>query len=297
MSSSVVYPSNFDVSKISISAPKTHPSGAKQAYLNYGSERLIMQTSINMSIPFGLSVYDKAAEGPEYSIDLSFRGMDNRADIKEFKDVMDAIDGKMIDEGIKNSKVWFKSDLSREVIKAFYTPCVKYSKDKEGNIQPYPPNLKVKLRRINGEFETKFFDVNGNAYRGVPVEELMVKGVQVTAIIECVGVWFAGSKYGLTWRAKQIAIHKLPERIPEFAFKFGNGQATPTKALLPTTTDEDEDDEDDNHIEDDAVFSKPSVVSAMMPKAQEVDDSDGDDVEPIQVPKKTVVKKKVIAKK
>jgi hypothetical protein len=155
MSSSVVYPSSFNSKNITISAPKQLPSGAKQAYLNYGGERLVMQTAVAMSVPFGLNVADKF--GPaEYSVELSFRGHEQRPEIKEFMDVIANIDETLLSEGVKNSKSWFKSDLSRDVVKAFYTPSLKYSKDKEGNTLSYPPNIKLKLRKINNEFESKF---------------------------------------------------------------------------------------------------------------------------------------------
>ena len=181
------------------------------------------------------------------------------------------------------------------MIKAFYTPTLKYSKDKEGNVLSYPPNIKVKLPKRNGEWDTKFYDLNGTPFKGVPVEDMIVKGTQITAIIECGGVWFAGSKFGLTWRAKQIAIHKLPEKMGEFAFK-GLGSA-------PAPQAEDEEDGDEKEIEDDAAFQapaaasqsqKPSAVAAMMPQAEQLDDEDGDDVEPIPAPRKTIIKKKVV---
>jgi hypothetical protein len=167
----------------------------------------------------------------------------------------------------------------------------------------YPPNLKLKLPKNNDEFETKFYDVSGTPYKGVPVEDLLAKGVQVTAIMECAGVWFAGSKFGLTWKAKQIAIHKLPERINDFAFK-GLGSA-------PAASTEDNEDE----FEDDAAFKpKPSVLAAVMPQASQasqasaqvsaqvsasqeedaVDDEASDDVEPVPAPKKTIIKKKIV---
>jgi len=291
--SSIVYPSTFNTKNISISAPKTLQSGAKQAYISYNGERFNMQSAIAMTVPFGLSVADKW--GPaEYSVDLSFRGSDSRPEIKEFMDVMTQIDEFMINEGVKNSRAWFKEDFSREIIKAFYTPSVKYSKDKEGKVTNYPPNLKAKLRKINNEFETKFYDLNGNPYKNIPVEELLVKGVQVTAIIECGGVWFAGSKFGLTWRAKQIAIHKLPERITDFAFK-GLESAKHVEDVV------DEEEEGENEVDDDAAFrapvaSKPSAVAAVLPQADEPVE-EGDDVEPAPAPKKTVIKKKVVAKK
>ena len=300
--SSVVFPSTFSTKSITLSAPKTLQSGAKQAYLNYGGERLVMQTAVAMSTPFGLNSF-QSQNGVEYSLDLSFRGQDNRPELQEFKRVLEQMDALMIEEGVKNSKTWFKADLNKEVIKAFYTPSLKYSKDKEGNVLSYPPNIKVKLPKRNGEFDTKFYDLNGTPYKGVPIEDLLVKGIQVTAIIECGGVWFAGSKFGLTWRAKQIAIHKLPEKMGDFAFK-GLGSAT----VAPQ--EEEDGDEKDEEVDDDAAFqqpaqashaaSKPSAVASVMPQAshasqaQEEEVEDGDDVEPMPAPKKTIIKKKVV---
>ena len=322
--SNVVIPSAFSTKSITISAPRSLQSGAKQAYLNYGREKLIMQTATAMSVPFGLNCADKFGP-PEYSVDLSFRGQDQRPEIKQFLDVMNQIDEFMLEQGVKNSKAWFKADLSRDVIKAFYTPCVKYSKDKEGNVLSYPPNIKLKLRKNDGQFEAKFYDVNGTPHKDVPVEDLLVKGVQVTAIMECGGVWFAGSKFGLTWRAKQIAVHELPKKMGDFAF-------TGLKAATASVTTVNEEDEDEKEVDDDAVFrvqnttSAVSAVAAMMPQASQasqaqqvaqapqpmkvdspvlaatpsvpsVDDEEGDDVEPVPAPTKTVVKKKIVVKK
>lgn len=313
--SSVTCSSNFNVKNITISAPRQLQSGAKQANLNYAGERFVLQTALSMTCPFGLNVADKFGP-PEYSVDLSFRGVEQRTELKEFQDVMTQIDEAMITEGTKNAKAWFKADVGREVVKAFYTPSLKFSKDKEGNPLPYPPTIKLKLRKYEGQFETKFYDVNGKPYRDVPLEELLVKGVQVTAIMECGGVWFAGSKFGLTWKAKQIAIHKLPEKMSDFAFR---GLGAAKKAAVAS----EEVDEEDNksEVDDDAVFAAPvvrnvpSVVAALMPQAQapvkveaqdeeevvpveQVSDDAGDDVDPVPVPRKNpIIKKKVIAKK
>jgi hypothetical protein len=316
-SSNIVYPSNFNVKNITISAPKLLQSGARQAYLNYAGERLVMQTAVAMSVPFGLNCADKFGP-PQYSVDLSFRGLEQRPEVKEFMDTIQKLDDALLQEGVKNSKAWFKSNLTMDVVKAFYTPTLKYSKDKDGNVLSYPPTIKLKLRKMNDQFETKFYDLNSNPYKNVPVEDLLVKGVQVTAIIECAGVWFAGSKFGLTWRAVQIAIHKLPERMGDFAFKgLGSSKAALQQVEDVEEDDEEEDDDSDkktssNVVDDDTAFrappSLPSVVSAMMPSSEpdqdsessssaSVDDDAGDDIEPVPVPRKTVVKKKVITAK
>ena len=260
-----------------------------------------MQSAVAMTTTFGLNCADKFGP-PEYSVDLSFRGHDQRVDLKEFMDTLAQLDEFMINEGVKNSKLWFKADLSRDVVKAFYTPTLKYSKDKDGNLLSYPPNIKLKLRRTNDQFDTKFYDVNGTPYKDVPVEDMLVKHSQLTAIMECGGVWFAGSKFGLSWRAKQIAVHKLPEKMGEFAFKGLSSAPVEQKEV-------------EAEVDDDAVFAAPtastsatsatsaapaSVVAALMPQAPTPvveDEEDGEDMEPVPPPKPVMKKKVVVAKK
>jgi hypothetical protein len=309
MASNVVYVSEFATDKLTISAPRVLESGAKQAYLNYDGGKLTLQSATNLSVPFGLSVFDKS--GPaEYSIDMSFRGHETNAEIKEFLEKMQALDEFMIDQGVKNSKTWFKSNLTRDVVKEFYTRTVRFAKDAEGNIKPYPPTLKLKLRKVDGKFETKFFNVKGQPYTGTPIEDLLPKGVQITALMDCAGVWFAGSKFGLTWRAKQIVIHRLPERVPEFtAFRLGDTTAEEDDAPVPKKSNagagkavaEDEENEvsDDEELKAPPQKAKASVVSAVMPQASSANvDEEPEDSEPAPVPKKPVLKKKpVVAKK
>ena len=300
MASSVTYVNDFATSNITISPPKVLESGAKQAYLNYSGGRLVLQSATNLAVPFGLNVYDKS--GPaEYSVDVSYRGADSNPEIKTFREKMEELDEFMIKQGVKNSKAWFKSELNEQVIRAFYTPTVKIAKDKDGNPQPYPPTTKLKLRKVNGDFETKVYDVKGNPYKGVPMEDLIVKGAQVTVLMECAGVWFAGSKFGLTWRAKQIVIHRLPERLPEFAaFRLGNTAneepaAVPKRGLPAPAHDEEEEEEVDDEEALRPPPAKASVVAAVMPSAAApaVDD-EAEDVEPVPAPKKPVIKKKPV---
>jgi hypothetical protein len=310
--SNVVLHDSLSTSKITITAPKVLESGAKASYLNYEGGKLVLQTALSMSLPFGLSVYDKNPSGtPEYSVDLSFRGADTNPEIKAFQARMTELDNFMIDQGVKNCKSWFKSDLKREVIQAFYTPIVKFAKDKEGNLQPYPPTLKAKLRKDKGVgFEAKFYDINGKAYKDTPIEELLPKNAQVTCLLECGGVWFAGSKYGLTFRVKQVVVHKLPERLGDFAFRIPAAavaaeSATAATATVPsvtvTATAAAADDEDEEvNDEEEAQLTKPlSVLAAVMPATVADAEEAPEDEEAPPIPKKAIVKKKipVVAKK
>jgi len=284
-------------------------SGAKQAYVNYEGHSLMVQVS-GLNIPYGMSVFDKA--GPvKYSVDLSLKGYDvDGSKVKQVYDAFNSLDEYMIDLGVTNSKSWFKSPLSRDIVKAFYTPCVRFSKDAEGNLKPYPPTLKIQLKQREGKFETAVYDEKKRPLSDIPLEDILVKGATISSLIQCTGVWFAGSKFGLSWKAVQIKADHLPESIRGFAFRDEDGSLdasnhvapSPTRvAAAPTSTNKfatlamDDDEEEEEQIDDEAVIvSRPSAV------APPTMDDEADIVEPIAVPKKTTmakVVKKVIAKK
>ena len=290
MSSAIVFPKDFKASSVTVSPIKVMDSGAKQAYANYDGHSLMMQVS-GLPVPYGMSVFDKA--GPiKYSVDLSLKGYEGEnVKVKQIYDAFSSLDEHMIDLGVKFSKLWFKSDLSRDIIKAFYTPCVRFSRDAEGNLKPYPPTLKVQLKQRDGKFETAVYDEAKQPLKDVPLEDILVKHAVISSLIQCTGVWFAGSKFGLSWKAVQIKADSLPESIRGFAFRDEDAPAV-VKAAAPVVSKNVfaalVDDADDDEVDDDVVIggAKPPTM-----------DDDADLVEPVAVPKKptTLTKKKVVA--
>jgi hypothetical protein len=309
MSSTVVQSSDFNTSNISFSQVKILDNGGKQAYLNYGGRSLTMQTA-SMAVPYGMSVFDK--QGPvKYSVDLSFRGYEDKSSkVAAFYTAMSQLDEFMIDQGVKNSQSWFKNKLTREVVEAFYTPVVRVSKDANGNPKPYPPSFKVALKKRNGSdtFDVQTYDDQKRPYEGVPLEDLLVKGAQVTVLVQCTGVWFAGSKYGLSWKAVQLRVDKLPESIRGFAFADEDGAvsapASSQRRAAPAPVPQAQPEEEEDQVDDEEVFSAPApapakkqsvlaAVAAPAPAPATLDD-EAEDAEPIAVPKKTVVTKKKV---
>lgn len=302
MASNVVLASNFNTQKISFSQLRVLDSGGKQAYINYDGGMFVFQTP-SCSLPYGMSAFDKA--GPvKYNVELSLRGYDEASSkMNQFYDALSKLDEYMIDQGVKNSKQWFKADLSRDVIKAFYTPMIRIPLDKEGNRKPYPPTIKLSLKqkRDSQDFDVQCYDEKKSLYKGIPLEELLVKGAAMTCLIQCTGVWFAGSKFGLSWKLVQSLITALPNTSRGLTF-VDDGELSSGAAKPQPQEDEEEDEEEDEVFK--APAAKSSVVAAMMPKPaapepSESLDDEADDAEPIPVPKKTtsVVKKKIIAKK
>lgn len=289
-------------------------SGGKQAYLNYDGRPLVMQIG-SLPTPFGLSVYDKTTP-VKYSVDLNMRGYDdptNSPKVAAIYTALAALDEYMIEQGVKNSRAWFKADLTRDVVKAFYTPTVRFARDAEGNLKPYPPTLKIQLRQRDGKFETQVYDDKKRPMTDIPMEDILVKGAQLTVLIQCTGVWFAGSKYGLSWKAIQIRADKLPETIRGFAF-LDDGDAAeapaaaapvqraqPQKAAPPTNQFANLEDDDDQVDDEEALAPPPAAKPAPKAAAPQpaIDDDDDAPVDeaPVPVPaKKTVVTKKVIVK-
>lgn len=289
--SSIVQPSAFSVSKVSVSQPKVLDSGGKLAYVNYGDSRSLLIQTPSLPSPFGMNVFDKNGP-PKFSLDLALRGYQEAGKVKAFYDALSSLDEYMIDLGVKNSKLWFKADMKREIVQAFYTPIVKFGRDKEGNQTPYPPNVKLQLRKNrDGAFETEFYgeDAKSNPKAKAldleenPLETFLVKKVEVTALMQCTGVWFAGGKYGLSWKAVQVRLDSVPAGLRGYGF-VNDDEDAPTQggefSSRPASSRQvvDEDEEE----------------TAPAPATQ-VDDDD-EEVAPAQVPKKKVMTvKKVLA--
>lgn len=313
MSSAVVSPAAFSVGKVTFSPVKTLDSGGKQAYLNYDGRPLVMQVG-PLETPFGLSVFDKAGP-PKYSVDLKLRGYDDPASNPKTATIynaLHALDEYMLDQGVKNSKAWFKGDKSREVLSELYTPVVKFAKDADGNPKPYPPTIKISLKQRDGKFETQIYDDKKRPLTDVPLEDVLVKGAVITALIQCTGVWFAGGKFGISWKAIQIRADKVPDSIRGFAFldDGDSAEASAPRAVAaakaapaPAASNSFAALHDDDEVDDEEALAPVAHKPAPKPAAPVVDppsaddDDEAEDAAPIPVPPKktTITKKKVIA--
>jgi len=234
--SSVVSPSSFNASSVTFSPVKLLESGGKQAYLNYDNRPLVMQVG-SLETPFGLSVFDKIpGAAPKYTVELNLRGHDDPVGNPKTASIFNALnslDEYLIDTGVKNSRAWFKADLNRDMVRMLYTPTMKFAKDAEGNLKPYPPTLKVQLRQRDGKFETLVYDDKKRPLTDIPLEDVLVKRSMLTVLIQCTGVWITGGKFGLSWKAVQIRADKIPDSIRGFAFLEDGDAPVSSKTAYP----------------------------------------------------------------
>ena len=292
--SSVVLPENFSVSKITFSVPKNLDSGGRQAYLNYEGGKLLMQVS-SLETPFGMSVFDKGGP-PKYSVDLKLRGYDdpsNHPNSAAIYNALHGLDEFMLDQGVKNAVSWFKGTKSRDVLSELYTPTVKFAKDQQGTLKPYPPTVKLQLRQKNGKFETLMYDNKKRLLTDVPMEDILVKGTVMTALVECTGVWFAGGKFGISWKAVQIRAERVPESLRDYGFVDPPAAAAPASAPAAAAANKFAalHDEEEEEVDDEEALAPPAAKQVAPPPAEDEDDEEA----PVPVPaKKMTMTKKIV---
>ena len=313
MSSSIVAPASFNTSKVTFSQIKMLESGGKQAYLNYDTRPLVMQVG-SLETPFGLSVFDKTTP-PKYTVDLKLAGYDdptNSPKTATIYNAMNSLDEFMVQQAVKNGKAWFKADINPDMARMLYTPTIRFAKDADGNVKPYPPTLKVQLRQRDGKFETAIYDDKKRPLTDVPLEDVLVKKAFLTVLIQCTGVWFAGGKFGLSWKAIQIRADKVPESIRGFAFldegETEDAPAPPVQKLVksapPKTNQFQSLQDEDEEVDDEEALAPPpapTVQKKAAPPEDEDEDAPPEDVAPAAVPQKKLtvagVKKKIVVKK
>jgi hypothetical protein len=318
---SVISPSALNVSKITFSPVKIQEkTGARFAYVNYGGDNkpLVVQVG-SLGTAFGLS--KMTADGKDkFSVDLKLYGYDNAQSypkVAAIYNALTAVDEYMIDQAVKNSKAWFKGEKSREVISELYTPTVKFARDAEGNPKPYPPNIKVKMPYYDGKFQTVVTDDKGRQLNDIPLEDLLVKGCEMTVLMQCTGVWFSNGKYTLSWKANRIRLDKMSDSMRAGGFLDEEGDAEeeeaapapkPAAKAAPAAKPSQQNafaalhDDDEEEVDDEAALAPPApapkaaaAAAPVAPVAEE--EEEPEDAAPVPVPAKktTITKKKIVA--
>lgn len=178
--------------------------GSKIVYANgRNGGKVRLQTPI-MSAPFGVSKFDDTATGnSSYSLDLSFRDMDQDPKLASFLEVCRDFDEHVLDVAVANSKDWLGKDMSRDIVKEFYRSIVR-----DPTIDKYKPTIRLKISPY-----TEFYDENHNRVD----LEYVTKSSQVRCIVE-VSTWFVNKSFGVSLRILQAQVVSRPVGISGFAF-------------------------------------------------------------------------------
>jgi hypothetical protein len=293
-----VLASEFDASNVTFGEIKVLSSGAKSVNLSYDGRPLVMQVS-NLDLPYGLNTEDKY--GPtKYSVNLSLRDFDSNPKVKAVFDALNALDDRVVHECVE--KNWLKKPgMTEPILKQMklYKATVKFSEDQNGNRKPYPPTVKVALRKKkDNTFETVFYDTDKKEIKDLPVEDLIVRRMTATVLVECTGVWISSVGCGLSWKAKQFKVVSRPDGVGRgYGFRdedegapapraTGSASGSSSGAAKPSSFAAAFDDDEDE-VNDEELVSQLQPATVPAPRAVEE--------EPV-TKVKTVVKKKIVAK-
>lgn len=204
-------PHEFDASKISFGNVKVNENKGKSIYVGYDNGPLIFQTP-EMIAPFGVSKWDKENGGDKYSLNLSFKGKDTRQPLNKFFENLNTLNETLIQGAKNNSEAWFGNVKSEIVLRELITPVISYAKEKD----KYPPTIKANLMQKNGNYDLEAYDENRNEIKYDDTMDL--KNARITALIQCLGIWVIGSKFGITWKIVQMRV--IPaKKLQGYAFK------------------------------------------------------------------------------
>ncbi len=200
---------------VNLGNPKVNASGGKnipvfnkhaKSILKFATPKLTTWGA-NENEFDGKRSYDMSLQlpSPEYATAESNAFLDN---IKRFQDFIKQ-------EAVANSKKWFGKVHTAEVIDALYAPMLRYPKNKETEETDYTkaPSLRLKFPFWDGKFNMEVYNNSGVLIfpkEGVKVTEVITKGSDASAIIQCGGIWFAGGKFGVTLKAFQIVTTPKP---------------------------------------------------------------------------------------
>ena len=232
----IVKNATFDIDKVGFKPCTVNRNGkGKTVPITYGGAPLMIQTpliltwGVNERIP-------QEGSGGRISYDMSLQFNKNTNSVIQFRKNIEALQSKILKAAEKEkAPEWFgKSKQNAEVLKELMYPILKHRslKDSDGNWTSEPdydsdPTMKIKLGYWEGKFNVELYDMDKNllflpdGYGNEETEkpqgsktpmDLIPKGSNVIAIIKCTGLWFAGGRFGVTWRL-EVAHVKQPFRL------------------------------------------------------------------------------------
>jgi len=298
----------FTPSEVAYKPATVNKRGGKNVQVHLNNKPLVIQ--IPLMLTWGLNErVDEDTGRISYDIALQFEP-EKSSSISAFLNALKNLEEKIKNDAVANSKKWFgKSKMTRNVVDVLMYPILRYPKDKETGDPDLSrnPTLKLKVPFWEGKFNVELYDMarkmlytpprkeSGNAecLEFTPMDHLP-KGAHIKGLIQCTGLWFAGGKWGVTWKLVQAMVNK-PVRL------VGSG-----KCQIADDSDDDElcealqkstsSTSDDNGTASKVVDSEEDT-GPTFPTDDDEDEEEEEEARPATPPPAPKKKKKVVRRK
>jgi len=282
---------------ITFAEPKVNPKTSGKSVGIVGKNKNSIKLRFPLALTWGAQVYtDPNSNRDSYSMAIQFPGDGYKTpNTDKWLENMIQMEEAVLTHVMANWKKLFnKPTPSREVADALYTRSLKYSKDPQtGEINmTKSPTMKIKLGYWEGKFDCEIFGPDGNMLysqethpNSTPLE-FIPKASQTAVIVQCGGIWFAGGKFGVTWKLIQAVVKPKPTMkgkcfislTPEDKTVISSQELKNEEDVYPDNTTnvivaEDSDEEEQEQEQEQAPAQEPA---------------------PAPVEKKKIVKKKVV---
>ena len=218
MSEMLINGTELSTDDVYYTKPKINQSGGKNVGILNNAHKKTLCISTPLMLTWGINENDFEGRGNKsYDLSLQFpREQDsNYSDETEklLKNLSD-FEAKIKSDAVTNCKEWFNKKMTLEQIDVLWTPMLKYPKDQE-TLEPdktRKPTLRVKLQYYDKVFKMELYDTDrqrifpSNDNSGVMPMNLIDKGQNIAAVIQCGGIWFANGKFGVTWKLVQAMV-------------------------------------------------------------------------------------------
>ena len=253
MSSLIVNASNFSpMTQMVYGKPRVNAKGGKSINITNSGTRRSLMIHTPMMLTYGVNEHKNDDGSTSYDMNIQFPREEFETDAtRALKKMMMEMEEKIVQDAAINSRDWFGKKYGDEVVQAFWTPMLKYPKNKElmdGSLdKTREPTLKIKLPIWDSQPKFEVYDLKSNQIfpndNGEGPEVVVQKGSNVCCTLMCGGIWITGSKFGVTWKLSQCAV-KPPETfekgkcyIPGLVQDESDGEdEAPAPAPAPTPT-------------------------------------------------------------
>jgi hypothetical protein len=273
MQSPVIKYDAFAPQSVTYLKAKTNKSGGKSVGIRVMLECPLMLT-------WGATKFtDETSGRSTYKMSLAFPRQDYaNAETDLFLQKMVELETKIKDDATKNSMEWFnkpKDKMPAQVVDALFNPMLKWPKDPLTGDRDMTktPTLDIKLENYDG-FNCELYDVNGEMLfpdktnPDVTPLTLIPKLTNIACVIQCGGLWFAGGKFGVTWKLFQGVVQPRPSLKGKCLISLTSAaKTTLVKAAQEDAVDEHTGDSalviaDDSDVEDEPPAPTPAKAPA-----------------------------------
>ena len=311
MTDSIIDGTAIDTSVFSYSAIKANPTGGKVVNLYNKNFRESLTISTPLLLTWGAQEGKDQQGNPtgKWTMSLQFPNSDYpNADGEAFLASMKAVEEKVKQDAIANSKDWFGKEIkSMEVMEEKFNVMLRYPKIEKGKEEmdyTKAPTMTVKLPCWSGKWQPEIYDEDGNPLflktdnlTGKSPLPFLAPKTHVICLIQCGGLWFVNGKVSITWNLKQAIVQKPKTSAIAEGTCFLKPKAADKEKLKSLPPPEEAIMDDGPAVastiveDDDEYIPAPAPVVQKAPEPQKVEEPEPAKVE--EAPKKkTVIKKK-----